>query len=591
VSRTLKGSLRAYDHHRGKAPLLRQTSTFRGFFFVGANLAGFAVANAFLYYLTSGRWIDLSRSSFRRALTIPLTDILLHPLSIFTHPWMIAVTGLLLAAVVFVPVMVSVLYRLWVSVLFLLAVLVFGHSPALAACLAAGSFAAGRTRLRSDLPFLALLTGVLTSVVLYVVLYLLFFAREEPAPLPPFQRPVYYVPFILALLAVMVAGAVVLALAQATRYRPGVIWPVLLVFLAAPVGLFYGKVGPGELEYALIVRDIEPGPAIFRPTALPVGGIPATTGSAPARVDAEALAAAQRRLDGMRQQLRRTCRQFLIRYPDHPRAPAVLWLLAAVGDVQVDASALGKGIIRYTYRGPSRNSQGAWSDLVDRYGASPQATVARHFLGILALRDGRVHKAYEHLLVAQSLLTSRLRSGRTPGPESVWDRVFTPPDPPPGREYERSVLTETVRILWLMRVNRVLGGTAETINAFKDYMELWPFEQVDPARLRQLAKIHRQSPLEDNFRFRAAMAEARDLDRAVKLAALTEEVNDAAIAANYHLGVLAMRLSTRPEWAIMKLKKPRQYFHTVIAAPENPYRSLAEEHLAWLRRSKAAENR
>ena len=148
-----------FDHHRGAEPLLWRTGTFRGHFFVAANLIGFVAANAFLHYLATGRWLDFSADSYRRAIITPLSEMFLHPLSVFEHPWMIVVTGLLLAAVAFVPIVVAVLYRLWVVWLFVAAIAVVGHAPLLAACLGVGCVMAAITRLRSDLPFMALLVG------------------------------------------------------------------------------------------------------------------------------------------------------------------------------------------------------------------------------------------------------------------------------------------------------------------------------------------------------------------------------------------------------------------------------------------------
>ncbi|GAG48700.1 unnamed protein product, partial [marine sediment metagenome] len=57
---TSQADAHRFDHHRGSAPLLRQTSIFRSAFFVAANLAGFIAANAFLHYLATGRWFDFS---------------------------------------------------------------------------------------------------------------------------------------------------------------------------------------------------------------------------------------------------------------------------------------------------------------------------------------------------------------------------------------------------------------------------------------------------------------------------------------------------------------------------------------------------
>ena len=57
-----------------------------------------------------------------------------------------------------------------------------------------------------------------------------------------------------------------LGLAKITRYRPGVIWPALVVLLAGPGSAFYYKVGADELHYALLVKSLAGPDAMFEPT-------------------------------------------------------------------------------------------------------------------------------------------------------------------------------------------------------------------------------------------------------------------------------------------------------------------------------------
>jgi len=554
-----------FDHRRGAMPLLRQTSTLRGVFFFGANLAGYVAANAFLYYLSTGRWWDFSLSGHREALVVPLSEILVRPPSIFSHPWMIAVTGLVLGVIAFVPTMLAVLYRQWVSLLFVAAVAVFGHAPLLAACLALGCVVAGRTRLRSDLPFLALMAGLAASVTLYVILYLLVLPPAAPRVLLPFQRPVFYLPIVVALVSVVLAGAAVLGLARLTKHRPGVIWPVLLVLLAAPGWLFWEKVGPAELDYALIAERVGPGGVLFRAEDL----------GPPARAPAE--------LTERREALTAQCRAFLDRHRRSGRGEAVKWILATIEDIEVDRSA-PVGEVRLIYTGPSRQSEARWRRLVQQYPDGPQALVGRFRLAVLALRDGRVTEGSRYLTTVQTLLAGHLqrRSGR---PErSLWQRVFTPMRSLPGDEYYRSVLIDVDRIVWLMERNGVTApdASAETVQAFADYMSCWPFLHVAPQRLEELAAGHAKTPLADNFRLRAAMAIRDEFARAQALSEIADGLGDAAIIANYELGLLGWWIGRTPEWARRKLKDPAEYFKLVASAPDNPYREPAERHVEWL---------
>lgn len=576
MSEARSPTTRPYDHHHGAAPLLRSTSTLRGVLFVTVDLLGFLAVTAFSRYLSTGQWVDFSVAGYRKALGTPLTVMLVEPLSIFAHPWMTAVGGLLISAIVFVPIMVAVLYRLWVSVLFLVAVAVVGHAPLLAAFLAAGCVLAGMTRLRSNLPFLALLAGLAP-----VVGYLGFFTGSSEILLTPLQWFVLYLTLILAVLAAMLAGGVVLVAARLTRFRPGVIWPVLLVFLGLPVALFYQKVGPAELDYALIAGPLEGSDGLFRTEALEdfLRGHRAVSDAADS--PEAMLAAVQGQLARRREALLRQCDVFLTRHPRSRHGPAAMWVRAVVKDVRVDPQAFRTGLVKYYTHSPSKLSLGDWTALSERYGYSPQAMVAHQRLGIDALRDGRVEKAQQDLHIAKSLMSYLGRPGAQTA-EPLWEGVFVPAESLPGQEYCRETLAQTEQIIWLMNENKVVEGSQANVNAFADYMKLWPFVHLAPGALAELAASSQDTELADNQALLEAMAEKDALKRAVKLSGLTGGLGDAAIIAHYELGRLAMRYGNRPDWDVRQLKSAEQYFAVVRQARENPYKASAEQHLAWL---------
>ncbi len=552
----------AFDRHRGSRPLLWKTGTVRGHFFVITNLAGFVAANAFLHYLATGRWLEFSVDSYRRAIAAPLGEMVLHPLSIFTFPWMILVAGLLVGTVVFVPIVVAVLYRLWVLWIFVAAVAVVGHAPLLAACLGVGAVLAGVTRLRSDLPFLAYLAGLLAAGVLYIVPYQLFAPGEPGQWLLPLERLVLTFPFLVAGVSAVLAGAVVLALARVTRFRPGVVWPVLLVIVAAPVWLFYRKVGPVELEYAALVAGLRPSDAVFQPAGSGHGaGTQPVTRSAGETAEAD--------LAARREELLARCKRFLDRHREHPRSAVVLWIRGAVLQARADPAALG-----------------AWLELAARHPRSPQAMVARRWLGMRAARDRRIEKAQEHLETARTEL-ARYLAERAARPEGLWSGVFVPPEPLPGREAYARVLAEVSRILWLMQVNAVAQGDEDNLRAFGEYVKRWPFTHASRKDLADLAAAAARTQLADNFRLQAALAEPQPMDRARELAKVASEINDAAIVANYELGRLALRLGDAPAWAAAGLKPAAAYLKVVVNAPESPYRPSAEQHLRWIQNRQA----
>ena len=565
-----------YDHHRGSRPLLRETGSLRGVLFVGASLLEFVVLNAFMFHVASGRWLDFSISGYRRSLGTPLGEIFLHPLSIFSHPWMIVVTGMLVAGVVFVPIMVAVLYRLWVSALFVAAVVVMGHSPLLAGCLAVGCVVAGRTGLRSNLPFLAMLSGLGAATGVYLLLRYVLLPGGADQGLPSLRGAVLYLPLILGLVLVVVCGAAALALAKWTRYRPGVIWPVLLAMAAAPVAVFYGMVGPAELDYALIAAELAPADALF--VAIDETTTPGVAGAQPGKAGPAVSPGGQAALEQRRQRLMAACEQFLRRYPRSPRAPAVKWIHATAVDVRMLGSGRGA---RWAYVGPSIQSLGLWRELAERYPESPQSLVAQHRLGIVAVRQERLAKAIEHLRTAQQRLVQHLAAQRQQA-DRRWRGAFAPAESLPGLEYFRRELAEVDETIWLIEANwRPDGGDAD-LRALAEYMKLRPFREVDAEELGALAVALASTTMADNFRLAATMAEPDPTTRAERLAELAEGVSESAITANYELGLLAMRTQQTEAWRQAGLKTAADYFKVVVTSPANPYIEPAGKRLAWL---------
>ncbi|MCD6378742.1 MAG: hypothetical protein J7L99_07835 [Planctomycetes bacterium] len=578
-------------------PLLRQTSPARTVFFTITNLVGFAFVNAFFYYLMTGKWFDFSSNSYKSALACPLSSIFVEPLSIFTHPWMILVSGLVLTAIISVPILVAVLYRLGVSALFVLTVAVIGHAPLLAIFIAIGCLLAGMTRLRNEVPFLATLAGLAL-----IGLYWFFFSGIDQQTLSPFEKLTLHLAFIISMITAVIAEAVVLSLARLARFRPGVIWPVLLTFLVAPIWLFYQKVGPAELEYALIIQKIVPGETIIAPikpaflnssewkNLTPTTTSTSTTQSTkPTEEKAKLLLAyLQDQLKIRQQKLIKKCRKFLRRYPRHRRTPTLLWIIATVIDIQIDTDAFLAGKLRYYYAGPSDESLILWEQLAEQFPQSPQSLIAHQRLGIGALREERIQKALEHLRTAQSLIITYLEQPRA---ETTLSKttVFAPDQPVPSKEYYRKVLFQTDTILWLMEMNEIIDGKPQDIEAFAQYMKLWPFIGVSRIELQDLAKAFNQTKLADNFRLQAALTIKNPLDRAIKLSHLANQVNDAAILANYELGCLAVQFSKTPAWTNNHLKSADYYFKVVKNAQENPYIAAAEKQLRWINLSKRAK--
>ncbi len=528
-----------YDHHRGALPVLQASGPGRLALYMAVNLVVFAAGCVFWRYLGTGQWLDFSLASYGRDLGTPLGEVLLGPLSAFSHPWMIPVVGLLVGAMVFAPILISVLHRLALAAVFVALVAGLAHAPVLGAALGVGCLLAARTRLRSDMPFLAVLLG-LAPVAAYFYFFALF--GSDPSAVQPLQRLVLAAPFVLAVVVVVLAAAVALGLARATGFRPDVVWPVLVVLVAVPVGAFYARLGPAELEYALLTEPLAAGDALFEPVALDAWTRQnRTEGLNPQTLRIRIQDDLQRR----RQELAARCLRFVQRHPGNEHSPAALWVAAQAASAQLDGPALQVGLIKYSASHPAQASVALWERLARDYATSPQAALAHWRLGELAMRRGEVHQAYQHLNKALEALPGRSAQAARPigGPIGA---VFAPEPPVPTERYYAEANFAANRLVWLMDSNNVLQDlpSAEALAA---YLNCDPHDAHYLDRLSQLAGLYEHTALGDNLKLAVALACPNLYERAETLILLAARGDsDTAVEANYELGRLAMRTAEAP---------------------------------------------
>jgi hypothetical protein len=560
-----------YDHHRGRQPLLRATSPIRAAVFLTASFAGYVATGLFWTYLATGEWFGPSWEFVRQRCLAPLGEPFTFPLDLFAYPWMILVDALLLTIIMALPVILAVLYRLRVVWPFVAVIALAAHAPVLALATACGCLLAARTPLRSDMPFLAILLGLIPAAI---YLYLLGLGMQDSAALVPMQRLVLNAPFILAIVAAVLAAAAVLALARLTQFRPGVVLPVLVLLSAGPWGVFYAKIGRAELEYSLIANPyrLSPGDAVFGPQ----------------RLEGLDLAAARLRaeqdLPARRDVLMADCDRFLRRNRDSDRCPSIMWIRAQAASLQLERPQ-GDAEARFTAAFALPESTPLWEALLaDPWSATPQAALAQWRLGELALRRGQVPQALPLLQSA----AKRLRAVQDARPRSTDDeamfRVFEPAKSVPDRRYYSDALFEIERLLWLVQEN-VPPGDATAAGALADYLNVNPHAPQAAQTLRELSVKHQGQPLADNLRVAAAKA-GGDLDDLLTIA--TGPACDAAIEASYELGLLALRRDL-PSAVAVRLQRPREYFQNVRAARPSPYVKPSEERLAWLARAGLAQ--
>lgn len=619
AARPANGQANGDDVRKGPGPLLRPTGRTRTAIFLGVNLLGYAFANMFLNYLATGQWITWRVEQLAESMGRPLGYTLIQPLSIFTHPWLMLVFGLLLAVVVIVPLLVACLYHSRACVAFLVCVPLLGAAPLLTLAIGAGCVLVAVTALRRKAPMLSILLGLAP-----VAVYLYFACTRWPLLMQDMQRLLLYVPFAIAVLAAVAFAAVVLLIAKLIGYRPGAVWPVMAVLLASPAWLFFDKIGRDELQFALIHHQISApdglleelpleewleqarpdlrGASELRQVLLGAGEL----SQSPEAFD-QARQIVQTELDRRKRRVVARCDRFLRRWPESDRVAGVLWVRGMAIDTQLSVRALQQSMVRFTDDAPAQGADDArrsaenWRRLAERFPADPRAGIADYRLALLELRPDplaeaapttqadaqlldRIARAETLLQSAEALLADSSRpddpAGMTDAPVGLLGREMTVPAPDAFYEALRRVR----ELRWLMRVNHV-AASAENAEAFMHLVAL-DDELFTHAgyvrRLRQLRTEYAETTLRDNLALAEAMSYTDLVYRTRALLALEDVPGaDASIAANYELGKLAAR--AWPSLYDEGLQQPEVYFRRVAeVAIDNPWKPESAEQLAKL---------
>lgn len=570
-----------FDHHRGRNPLLRPTPWARRALFVSVNLLIYTGVNAFWRFLATGQWDNFNVHAYWRGLQAPFEG-LSHPLGVIHYPWMILVFGLLMSVIVFTPIVIAVLYRLRVALLFLLVAAAVGQAPALVVGAGLGCLAAARTKLRSNLPMVAVLLGLAPMVVVIALLDLLGMLMPGDVAAQPMWRWLMYMPFFVTGVLAVIALAIILALANLARFRPGVIWPVLAVLLIGPLWMFYDLVGQDELRFALMTHSGRSEALCPDDRLLPELTVDEFRRQHGAQGLADDLLAA-RAHDALQQQraaLNSAGQEFVDRYPLSKRTPEVLWIMGQSLSLRRDMAALRDGSVRYSAARVRPESEALWQKLLDRYESSPQAALAQLHLAELALRRNEPQQAYALLADAYAALATQMPSyADRLAPQHRWG-LFAERAQYPSTSYFVAALRRTQYLLWLMDRNLILDNP-RAAEALSEWLKIDPAEEADLAKaLADRAQKYSQTDLADNLQLARALIEPDVQRRADRLADLATGSGDAAIEANYERGRLIMDSAAAGDRD--ELARAAACFQNVLDEAPNPWHELAAQRLLGL---------
>ncbi|MGB0716824.1 MAG: tetratricopeptide repeat protein [Phycisphaerae bacterium] len=188
---------------------------------------------------------------FKGSRGITLGHLLMEPISVGDVPMQILILGLLMAAIIAVPILVAILYGFWCSLPFIFGVCFLAVMPWLSITLLGACILASVRPFRTRFRFMSALVG-LVPIVVYLALA--WHGSEEMmmGRFDPIDRVKFIAPWVMAIVASALVFAIVLSIARLVDYRPGAIAPLLAVMFGLPVGLFEFHVGRDELHYRVL---------------------------------------------------------------------------------------------------------------------------------------------------------------------------------------------------------------------------------------------------------------------------------------------------------------------------------------------------
>lgn len=182
---------------------------------------------------------------------VSLGPLLLGPISVQDVPMQIPILGLLMAALISIPILVSMLYRFWSCLPFIAVVGFLAVMPWLAITLLVSCILASVRPFRIRFRFMSALFG-LVPAAFYLILAWHGTTDLIAGKIDPVDRIKFVAPLVLAIVAAAVVFATVLTIARWVDYRPGAIAPLLAIMFGLPVALFEFHVGRDELYYRVL---------------------------------------------------------------------------------------------------------------------------------------------------------------------------------------------------------------------------------------------------------------------------------------------------------------------------------------------------
>lgn len=567
---------------------------------LAVNILLFAGAACFTYWLRSGEFFAPVREGYWDSIAqtfggvgrpdVSLAAFLIEPISIHDVPMQIPIVGLLMAALISIPILVAILYRFWSSIPFIVIIGFIAVMPWLAITLLFSCIIASVRPFRTRIRFMSAMLALIPAII-YLVLAWSGTRDVVVGRVDPVDRVKFVAPWVLAIVASAAVFAIVLTIARIVNYRPGAVTPLLAVMFAIPMLLFEKYVGRDELYYRLLERldqvyfaDENAGLGLHSAVQTkwerlpqprpPRGRIRAMEEESWLFELAADLSRRQVQLAANQADISQRCDWFHHQYPYSPYTPNALFIKARAGDLRLDIPEFRRTRwIRLYDEVPNPSSRPLWEIIVENRPDSPMAAVAMLRLSQLDAQYCDMDRALTRL----RHLDAKFKHGAVSEPPRIADvELFL--DRPP-LEAGLSIQEDQIllKAAWLRdlldansdddvyRSDPLCGALRGREGTAFGLLDLDAREDDYADKLRELLAAFPNCKLTDNIELEQAKTIPDPAARAAALGSVLERFGDVDAAPETMLRLaVAMREANQPQQAGLVLDRlVREYPHSI----------------------------
>lgn len=534
----------------------------------------YVVTCLFWSRILTGTALELGSSGVMTSSAGALGRFVVSPISIYEYPWQILVLGFLMGVLAVGPILISQLLRFRYSLPMILAVVLICKLHLFGVFLLVSCIAVACRPLRFRSRFI--------SIVLCMAPQLIYWAIFGSAKgVDPIKWGFSLAPWISAWLMGLAIAGTVLGIGHYTRYKPGLVFSVTGIVLAAAVFVFLGKISFAELDYQLyIVKNNPEEVREFHDHSMTEAidnaiADPSTQSylkgffypSEPILLRKDLKTEIQKELDddrwprwlvdilpdkfnyqAKRQWLGEQYALFINKWPSSKRMPIALYYKAMLEEYKPDTRLFGrspKEVLHFYSDYPHHETRAIWFKLYEGFPDSLESLEARWRLGVHVAGQGAFNEARQLCKNAKDRLAAELErlDKITPGGEGFLTAFAAPAETvmTPSRLLELKMKLDELEVL-------ISEQNHENDDASKDrlarFVLLNPYSRGYAEELDTLlGEMEADDPLMDNILLARLMLISDSQLKASEFKALWERFakRDGGVAALYELGLLKIK--------------------------------------------------